>query len=251
MTDKLVSGVSRRQFLTSAGVASAAALFSPRQLFVQYGNTVDVMRKAAASATIAVKPLRNNISVLMGSGGNIAVLTGKDGKMLIDAGFAVSRTGITSALASINADPINHLINTHWHVDHTDANEWLHAAGAEILAQVNTRKHLSTTIRILLWETTFPPVPSGALPTAVFDAERAVHLDGETIAFKHSSPPIPTATSLSISPWLTSYTSRIPDGTATIRSSTTLPPAASMALFELRKQISLTLQRDDHYSRPW
>lgn len=125
MTDKLVPRVSRRQFLTSAGVASGAALFSPRQLFAQYGNTVNVMRKAAASATSVVKPLRNNISVLMGSGGNIAVLTGKDGKMLIDAGFAVSRTGITNALASINADPIKHLINTHWHVDHTDGNEWL------------------------------------------------------------------------------------------------------------------------------
>ena len=146
--------ISRRQFLAAGGLAAATAWLAPTALFAQYGNTVNLMRKAAASATIVVKPLRNNISVLMGSGGNIAVLTGKDGKLLIDSGFAVSRTGITNALASVGPDPIKHLINTHWHVDHTDGNEWLHAAGAEILAHVNTRKHLSTTIRIPLWETT-------------------------------------------------------------------------------------------------
>jgi hypothetical protein len=81
--------------------------------------------KEAATAKIVVKPIRNNISVLMGSGGNIAVLPGKDGKLLIDSGFAVSRTGITNALAGISSDPNKRLINTHWHVDHTDGNEWL------------------------------------------------------------------------------------------------------------------------------
>ena len=124
----------------------------------------------------------------MGSGGNIAVLTGKDGKLLIDSGFAVSRTGITSALAGINADPIKHLINTHWHVDHTDGNEWVHAAGAEIFAQRKTREHLLATIRIPLWETTFRPAPAGALPTVVFDAERTLHLNGSTIVLRHYLP---------------------------------------------------------------
>jgi glyoxylase-like metal-dependent hydrolase (beta-lactamase superfamily II) len=180
--------ISRRRFVRTATLSSAAAMFAPCQLFAQYGNTVNVMRKAAASATIVVKSLRNNISLLMGSGGNIAVLTGKDGKLLIDSGFAVSRTNIANALASINPDPIKHLIDTHWHVDHTDGNEWLHAAGADILAQVKTRKHLSTTIRIPLWETTFQPVPSSALPTTVFDEEHTLHLNGQTIALKHYLP---------------------------------------------------------------
>jgi glyoxylase-like metal-dependent hydrolase (beta-lactamase superfamily II) len=105
------------------------------------------MRKAAASAKIVVKSLRNNISVLMGSGGNIAVLTGKDGKLLIDSGFAVSRTGITNALAGINPDPIKRLINTHWHVDHTDGNEWVHAAGAEYSRGKDPRTSTTSAFR--------------------------------------------------------------------------------------------------------
>ena len=75
---------------------------------------------------------------------------------LVDAGFAVSQPAISSALASINADPIKHLINTHWHIDHTDGNDWLHSAGAAITAHDNTRKHLSVATRVEGWNYTFP-----------------------------------------------------------------------------------------------
>ena len=81
--------------------------------------------------------------MLEGSGGNIAVLTGPDGKVLIDAGIRVSRPQLTKALADLGADPVTHLVNTHWHFDHADGNEWLHSAGARIIAQENTRKHLA------------------------------------------------------------------------------------------------------------
>src|SRR6516162_8165771 len=81
---------------------------------------VPTMVKAAAEAKISTKPLHRGIAVLEGSGGNIAVSTGKDGTLLVDAGFAVSRPGISDALESLGADPIKHLINTHWHTDHTD-----------------------------------------------------------------------------------------------------------------------------------
>ena len=80
------------------------------------------------------------------------------------------------------------MINTHWHFDHTDGNEWLHSAGAVILAHVNTRKHLSTTTRVEGWNFTFPPSPPGAIPSEVFDDERTVKLNGVTIVLKHYAP---------------------------------------------------------------
>jgi len=124
----------------------------------------------------------------MGAGGNIAVLTGSDGKLLIDAGFAGARSKISSALATISSDPIKHLVNTHWHFDHTDGNEWLHSAGAAILAHTNTRKHLSNTTRVEGWNFTFPPAPAGAIPSEVFDDERTVKLNETTIVLKHYAP---------------------------------------------------------------
>ena len=136
------------------------------------------MINAASQAKIEIHPLRRNISVLEGSGGNIAVLTGKDGKFLIDAGFIVSRSRIVAALDGLSGDTITRLINTHWHVDHTDGNAWLHGEGAAITAHENTKKHLSTATRVDGWSYTFPPAPPEALPATIFrDSHRLRHND--------------------------------------------------------------------------
>src|SRR5262249_34299439 len=96
-------------------------------------------------------------SVLEGSGGHIVVLTGKDGKLLIDSGITVSKRRITDALDSLSTDPITQLINTHWHVDHTDGNAWVHSPGAVVTAHINTKRHLATATRVEGWQHTFPP----------------------------------------------------------------------------------------------
>ncbi len=179
--------ISRRRFIAAASFSGAALLVS-RQLLAEEEGIVPTMIKEAAGAKIQVYPLRRNVSVLQGSGGNIAVLTGRSGKLLVDAGFTVSRPRISDALNSLNSDPIKHLINTHWHFDHTDGNEWLHSAGAAIIAHENTRKHLSTQTRVEGWSYTFPPAPPGAIPTRVFDHEHRLHLNETDIVLKHYAP---------------------------------------------------------------
>ena len=185
------AGIDRRQFLVSTGLAAAALLLSSQELLATPDSGSSVVERArakAANATIRVQSLRGNVSVLTGSGGNIAVLTGRDGKLLVDAGYAASRPKIADALAGISADPIRHLVNTHWHFDHTDGNEWLHAEGAVILAHENTRKHLSTTTEVKGWDYTFPPSPVGGIPTEVLSDARTLHLNGATIALKYYQP---------------------------------------------------------------
>jgi glyoxylase-like metal-dependent hydrolase (beta-lactamase superfamily II) len=192
MTNEVGYGLSRRQFLASS-LASAIGLLAPHMIFagtevVSAPGLVEKARKDAANATITVQRLRSNVSVLMGAGGNIAVLSGRDGKLLIDAGFAGARPKIADALAGISSDPIKHLINTHWHFDHTDGNEWLHSAGATILAHENTRKHLSTSTRVEGWAFTFPPSSASAIPSEVFSTERTLDLNGAKIALKYYEP---------------------------------------------------------------
>jgi glyoxylase-like metal-dependent hydrolase (beta-lactamase superfamily II) len=187
MSTRIANEVSRRQFLISSGVAVVAACLAPARLFSQQG-LVEMALKESATTKITVQTLRRNISVLLGPGGNIAVLTGPDGKLLVDAEVVTARSNVAAALANINADPIKQLINTHWHFDHTGGNEWVHQAGASILAHENTRKHLSVDTRVEGWVYTFPAAPAGAIPTTVFEDEHTVHANGSTLALKHYSP---------------------------------------------------------------
>ena len=155
---------------------------------VSISGLVEQARREAANATVTVQTLRGNVNILTGAGGNIAVLPGRDGKLIIDAGYAGARPQIAKALAGISSDPVRHLINTHWHFDHTDGNEWLHSAGATILAHENTRRHLSVDTRVEGWDFTFKASPSGAIPTEVFTNERTLELNRENIALKHYAP---------------------------------------------------------------
>jgi glyoxylase-like metal-dependent hydrolase (beta-lactamase superfamily II) len=180
--------VSRRRFLAAGGMTLAAYL-APAAAFAAEDNLVVNAFHEAASAKIVVQPLRRNISVLLGAGGNIAVLTGADGKLLIDAEIVTARPQVSEAIASINADPIKQLINTHWHFDHTGGNEWLHQAGASILAQENTRRHLLKDTRVEeVWKYTFPAAPKGAIPTTVFKEDHTVHANDSTLVLKHYLP---------------------------------------------------------------
>ena len=177
---------SRRHFLAMSG--AGAALVAGRPVIAGHDGIVPTMLKAAAAAKITTHTLRRNITVLEGSGGNIVVLSGNDGKLLVDAGFTVSRPALSSALTAISADPVKHLINTHWHIDHTDGNAWLHAAGASITAHENTRKRLSTATRVAGWSYTFPAAPSGALPVKVFATGFEMRMNETRIALRYYGP---------------------------------------------------------------
>jgi glyoxylase-like metal-dependent hydrolase (beta-lactamase superfamily II) len=181
--------ISRRHFLATGGLTFAAAcLAAPRGLFAEEDHLVKDAFKEAATAKITVQTLRRNITVLLGPGGNIAVLTGPDGKLLIDAEIVTARPNVSAALASINADPIKQLINTHWHFDHTGGNAWVHEAGASILAQENTRVHLLKDTRVEGWHYTFPAPPAGAVPSTVFKEDHTLHANGSTLVLKHYLP---------------------------------------------------------------
>src|SRR5882762_3992353 len=185
---KLACPIPRRHFLALTAQAIAACSL-PRRLFAASAESaVNSFRTAAATAKITTHKLRGNVSTLEGSGGNIAVLTGSDGKLLVDAGITASRRALSEALANISSDPVTHLINTHWHFDHTDGNEWLHSIGAKIIAHSNTKKHLSGIQRVEDWDYNFLPSPAGAIPSEVFEKEKQLKFNGQTIELKHYGP---------------------------------------------------------------
>ena len=197
MLTTLSTELSRRRFLAAGSLAFASACIAPRELFAEEDHLVNDAFKEAANVKITVQTLRRNISVLLGAGGNIAVLSGPDGKLLIDAEIVTAGPRVSEALATINADPIKQLINTHWHFDHTGGNDWAHRAGASILAQENTRMHLLKDTRVEGWHYTFPAAPAGAIPSTIFKEDHTLDANGATLVLKHY-PPAHTDSDISV-----------------------------------------------------
>jgi glyoxylase-like metal-dependent hydrolase (beta-lactamase superfamily II) len=184
--------LTRRHFcfccLAAAGLAATKSWLTPKQAFAEARGLVTLIKDAAATAPIIAHPLRGNIHALEGSGGNIAVLAGPDGLVLVDAGIGVSREHIAKALAALSHDPVTHLINTHWHFDHADGNTWLHGAGARIIASAATAQYLSQVQRVADWDYNFLPLPEGGRPSEIVTGERTMTLNGATLNLKPYAP---------------------------------------------------------------
>jgi glyoxylase-like metal-dependent hydrolase (beta-lactamase superfamily II) len=161
---------------------------NPAEAFEKSRTIVDAIRGFAATMPLAIHKLRGDVTVIEGSGGNIAVLTGEDGKLFVDAGISATRPRILEAVNSLSRDPIKHLINTHWHFDHTDGNQWLNLEGAAILAHENTHRHLLTAQNVEDWEYRFPSPPLAAVPTEVFSTEKTISINRSTLNLKHYDP---------------------------------------------------------------
>jgi glyoxylase-like metal-dependent hydrolase (beta-lactamase superfamily II) len=140
--------------------------------------------------TVNIKPqsVRGGIFVLEGSGGNVTVLSASNEKLMVDAGIAYSKASMTRALASISTSPPRYLIDTHYHWDHTDGNEWVHQLGATIIAQENTLKRLSVDTRVDDWEWTFPTSPLAARPTVLMKTEKSMKFHGTTVIMEYYGP---------------------------------------------------------------
>ncbi|WP_217703327.1 MBL fold metallo-hydrolase [Flavobacterium agri] len=179
--------IDRRKFIGSTGILTAGLWLFPKLVFEQE-SPVAIIRRAAATAKITVTRLRGNLSMLEGSGGNVLVLNGPEGKLMVDGGIDLSRTNMTAALESISPAPLKHLINTHWHFDHVDGNLWLHESGASITAHENTLRNMSRTVTVEDWNFTFPPYPAGSLPEKTFRKKEFLAFNGEDIAMRYYGP---------------------------------------------------------------
>ncbi|WP_332732111.1 MBL fold metallo-hydrolase [Flavihumibacter sp.] len=178
---------SRGQFIRTTGLIAIGTLLSPKELFSQTSPVI-TFRNEAAKAKITKQAIRGNIHLLEGSGGNIGVFSGRDGMLIVDSGIGVSEQKIHSALASIGDKQLKYVVNTHWHFDHAEGNEWMHKKGATIIAHENTRNNLASTIRVKDWNYTFDPAPGAALPTIVFKDEHKLSFNGSEIRMKYYNP---------------------------------------------------------------
>lgn len=75
-------------------------------------------------------------------GGNLGLIKGKDGVVLIDNGLEKAANITMKAVNSLAGANIDLLINTHLHADHIACNPHFARIGAKIISHENTRKAL-------------------------------------------------------------------------------------------------------------
>jgi glyoxylase-like metal-dependent hydrolase (beta-lactamase superfamily II) len=74
------------------------------------------------------------------SAGNITVLVGEEGIVLVDTKMAPDHDGVIELVRSVSDAPIKYVIDTHMHPDHVGGNPPLQNIGATIVASENARR---------------------------------------------------------------------------------------------------------------
>jgi cyclase len=153
----------RREFLrTLAGGAAALSL----------------SRAAFAQATPAAAKLADKVTLITGAGNNIVALAGDGGSLLVDCGDAAHAQDVLKLAGSVKT-----VINTHWHLESTGANDAMAKAGAKLASHVNTQLWMTQEITHDWEHKVFPPRAKEARPTETFYTTGKTTFGGEPIEY--------------------------------------------------------------------
>src|SRR5690349_1910778 len=151
-------------------------------------DPVAAFRAQMAANPIQPQKLADNLTLLSGPGGNVVVLNGADGKVIVDTFVSPVWAKLKESLDAIGNAPLKTVINTHWHFDHVDNNAPLHAAGATVVAHENTKKRMSEAHDLPVLGLHFPASPAEALPQQTFGTTHKLQTNGETLVLQHLAP---------------------------------------------------------------
>ncbi len=128
-----------------------------------------------------------DLAVISGfANGNILVLTGPEGTLLVDAQSA-RRVGLAdSVLTSLGAPPVRWVINTHYHSDHTEGNALFRSRGAEIIGQEQLPMQMAKDTTIASWgDWHRTPADPASMPTRTFRDSLTLQVNGQRIIVTH------------------------------------------------------------------
>jgi cyclase len=146
-----------------------------------------VAQQDLSKVEITTTRLSDTLYMLAGAGGNIGLSVGADSVFIIDDQFAPLVPKIKAAIARLSPRPVQWVLNTHFHFDHTGGNEAFGSEGALIVAHDNVRRRMSTD-QLLSFAgntSTQKASPKAALPVVTVAGEVTFHLNGDEIHAFH------------------------------------------------------------------
>jgi len=157
-------------------LAVMALLSIPGFLFSQYEDTARIV---TTSITESIYVISND------QGGNIGVLEGEDGLLIIDTHRKQFTERIQEKITEISNKPVNYVINTHWHMDHIEGNVSFGEQGSLIIAHENCRTRLASDQLISLIMYNQEATPRNGLPKLTFSDSMRLYLNDEVLLLRH------------------------------------------------------------------
>jgi cyclase len=123
-----------------------------------------------------------NVYMLQGRGGNIGAIIGQDGILIVDDDYKAVSASLAAALKELGSEKPRFVLNTHWHGDHTQGNEFF-GKDSTIIAHFNVRKRLLDPP--VIFGEKIAPYASYALPTVTYAESMSLHVNGEEVRLEH------------------------------------------------------------------
>lgn len=132
--------------------------------------------------TVKVTKVSGNVYMLQGRGGNIGAIVGPDGILIVDDDYRELSQKLSAALKELGQEKPRFILNTHWHGDHTQGNEFF-GKDSTIIAHVNVRKRMSQVNTI--FGNQVPASPVHAWPIITYTESMSIYVNGEEIKAVH------------------------------------------------------------------
>jgi len=172
-----MTGIDRRTALTGFAAATMLA-----------GSAAQAQRSDPSLAQIKTTDLGRKTYMLEGQGGNILLVIGDDGIIMVDAELAPLHDKIKAAIAESSNLPIKYLVDTHFHGEQTGGNAHFHRDGAVIVAQDNVRVRLTAGTTNGVSYSKSPPAPADAIPTETYvGGTKTVAVRGREALLTHAT----------------------------------------------------------------
>lgn len=158
--------------------ASQALKLTALSLVLTMGCTANAHNHATTdNISFETTEIAPNLYMLNGvggfTGGNIALTVGDDGVVMIDNGVSSFLELLKKEIKKTTDKPVDYLINTHFHQDHTGNNVGFTNDGALIISHDNVRETLSKDSS------------GNTLPIITFSDKMTLHINNDTVKIIH------------------------------------------------------------------
>lgn len=92
-------------------------------------------------AALVLEKVADDLFVLIGNGGNVAVLVTNEGVILVDDKYEQDYDAIVAQVKTVTDQPVKYIFNTHHHSDHSGGNTHFITV-AEIISHKNARTNI-------------------------------------------------------------------------------------------------------------